>query len=220
VSWPRSASSEAHFEEEQIAAVACRPARHLRGDTIHDDTAQGGRRRVARRQAGKATMQRLFTAIAWLLLLLIVVDAVSASIGVGLAFIDKNGGGPGYLGPVTTLCTKIRWVSAALTPCVNGRHRSNFFGGFAMLPELRALHEDEPCPVLDETLGEMYRASAHGLSQIITTISPAARVLLAIYCYRRAHLASMGIGDRGNLRERRSDVVGRQRGCRAVRAIA
>jgi hypothetical protein len=48
-------------------------------------------------------MQRLFTAIAWLLLLLIVVDAVSASIGVGLAFIDKNGGGPGYLGPVTTL---------------------------------------------------------------------------------------------------------------------
>jgi len=110
-----------------------------------------------------------------------------------LAFIDKNGGGPGYLGPVTTLCTKIRWVSAALTPCVNGRHRSNFFGGFAMLPELRVLLEDEPCPVLDETLGEMYRASAHGLSQIITTISPAARVLLAIYCYRRAHLASIGL---------------------------
>jgi hypothetical protein len=39
----------------------------------------------------------------------------------------------------------------------------------------------------------MYRASAHGLSQIITTISPAARVLLAIYCYRRAHLASIGL---------------------------
>jgi hypothetical protein len=93
-------------------------------------------------------MQRLFTAIAWLLLLLIVVDAVSASIGVGLAFIDKNGAGPGYLGPVTTLCAKIRWVNAALTPCVNGLHRSNFFGGFAMLPELRVLLEDEPCPVL------------------------------------------------------------------------
>ena len=62
-----------------------------------------------------------------------------------------------------------------------------------MLPELRVLLEDEPCPVLDETLGEMYRASAHGLSQIITTISPIARVLLAIYCYRRAHLASIGL---------------------------
>ena len=62
-----------------------------------------------------------------------------------------------------------------------------------MLPEIRVLLEDEPCPVLDETLGEMYRASAHGLSQIITTISPTARVLLAIYCYRRAHLASIGL---------------------------
>jgi hypothetical protein len=39
----------------------------------------------------------------------------------------------------------------------------------------------------------MYRASAHGLSQIITTISPTARVLLAMYCYRRAHLASIGL---------------------------
>ena len=62
-----------------------------------------------------------------------------------------------------------------------------------MLPEIRVLLEDEPCPVLDETLGEMYRASAHGLSQIITTISPTARVLLAMYCYRRAHLASIGL---------------------------
>jgi hypothetical protein len=62
-----------------------------------------------------------------------------------------------------------------------------------MLPEHRVLLEDEPCPVPDETLGEMYRASAHGLSQIITTVSPTARVLLALYCYRRAHLASIGL---------------------------
>jgi hypothetical protein len=32
-----------------------------------------------------------------------------------------------------------------------------------MLPEYRALLEDEPCPVPDEMLGELYRASAHGL---------------------------------------------------------
>ena len=66
-------------------------------------------------------------------------------------------------------------------------------GDIAMLPEHRALLEDEPCPVSDETLGEMYRASAHGLNKLIATISPTARVLLAVYCYRRAHLASIGL---------------------------
>ncbi len=62
-----------------------------------------------------------------------------------------------------------------------------------MLPEHRVLLEDEPCPVPDETLGEMYRASANGLREIIATVTPAARALLAVYCYRRAHLASIGL---------------------------
>jgi hypothetical protein len=62
-----------------------------------------------------------------------------------------------------------------------------------MLPEHHALSEEEACPVTDQTLGEMYRASAHGLSELIATVSPTARVLLAIYCYRRAHLASIGL---------------------------
>ena len=62
-----------------------------------------------------------------------------------------------------------------------------------MLPEHRALLEDEPCPVADEILGEMYRASAHGLNELIATVSPTARVLLAVYCYRRAHFASIGL---------------------------
>ena len=62
-----------------------------------------------------------------------------------------------------------------------------------MLQEPRALLEDEPCPVADEILVEMYRASAYGLNDLIATVSPTARVLLAVYCYRRAHLASIGI---------------------------
>jgi hypothetical protein len=62
-----------------------------------------------------------------------------------------------------------------------------------MLPEHRTLLEDEPCPVPDEILGEMYRASAHGLNELIATVTPTARVLLAVYCYRRAHLASIGL---------------------------
>jgi hypothetical protein len=62
-----------------------------------------------------------------------------------------------------------------------------------MLPEHRVLLEDEPCPVSDEMLGEMYRTSVHGLHELIETIQPTTRALLAVYCYRRAHLASIGM---------------------------
>ena len=62
-----------------------------------------------------------------------------------------------------------------------------------MLPENRVLPEDAPCPVADETLGEMYRASEPGLNVLIGAISATERVLLALYCYRRAHLASIGL---------------------------
>jgi hypothetical protein len=62
-----------------------------------------------------------------------------------------------------------------------------------MLPEHRALLEDERCPVPDELLGEIYRCSPHGLNELVATVPPTARVLLALYCYRRAHLASIGL---------------------------
>src|SRR5271170_4728570 len=62
-----------------------------------------------------------------------------------------------------------------------------------MMPELHTPLEDEACPVSDQMLGEMYRASAHGLNELIATVSPTARALLAFYCYRRAHLASIGL---------------------------
>ena len=62
-----------------------------------------------------------------------------------------------------------------------------------MLPEHRALLEDEPCPVSDELLGALYRANAHGLNELVATVSPKARAMLAVYCYRRAHLSSIGL---------------------------
>jgi hypothetical protein len=62
-----------------------------------------------------------------------------------------------------------------------------------MLPENPVLFDDEACPVPDETLGEIYRASTHGLSKIIATVSPSARALLPVYCYRRTHLTSIGL---------------------------
>jgi hypothetical protein len=53
--------------------------------------------------------------------------------------------------------------------------------------------EDEPCPVPVETLGQIYRANPQGLNELIATVSPTTRALLAVYCYRRAHLASIGL---------------------------
>jgi len=62
-----------------------------------------------------------------------------------------------------------------------------------MLPEHHVVPNEESCPVGDQMLGELYRASAHGLNELIGTVSPEARALLAMYCYRRAHLASIGL---------------------------
>src|SRR5450432_3376686 len=61
------------------------------------------------------------------------------------------------------------------------------------MPPQHLVLEDDPCPIADQMLGEMYRASAHGLNELIATVSPTVRVLLAVYCYRRAHLASIGL---------------------------
>ena len=57
---------------------------------------------------------------------------------------------------------------------------------------MRELNE-EPCPVADSVLGQLYRASPHGLAELIDTVSPDVRAALAVYCYRRAHLASIGL---------------------------
>ena len=88
-----------------------------------------------------------------------------------------------------------------------------------MLPEHRVRLEDEPCPVADQMLGEMYRASPHGLNELIATVSPAVRALLAVYCYRRAHLGFDRTDDRGDVRERRARLGGGQHRYRVIRAI-
>ena len=62
-----------------------------------------------------------------------------------------------------------------------------------MLPDHHAVLDEEACPIADQLLGEIYRSSAHGLNELIATVSPTARALLAIYCHRRAHLASIGL---------------------------
>ena len=53
--------------------------------------------------------------------------------------------------------------------------------------------DGDPCPVTDELLGELYRASKHGLAELIATVSPDVRAALASFCYRRGHLQSIGL---------------------------
>jgi len=62
-----------------------------------------------------------------------------------------------------------------------------------MLPDRCPVLDEGFCPVPDQMLGALYRASAHGLSELVATVSPTAMALLALYCYRRTHLASIGL---------------------------
>jgi hypothetical protein len=53
--------------------------------------------------------------------------------------------------------------------------------------------ENDFCPIRDELLGEMYRASEHGLPQLVASVSPDVRAILALFCYRKSHLYSLSL---------------------------
>ena len=52
---------------------------------------------------------------------------------------------------------------------------------------------EEQCPVAESVLGQLYRSSPQGLAPLIETIPAFTRAVLAVYCGRRAHLASIGL---------------------------
>lgn len=56
-----------------------------------------------------------------------------------------------------------------------------------------AIPQEEECPVPDSLLGDLYRASPDGLHALVESISPRARALLALYCYKRSHLSSLAL---------------------------
>jgi hypothetical protein len=59
--------------------------------------------------------------------------------------------------------------------------------------EINMQLNEETCPVPESVLGQLYRASPHGLDALIDTVPPQTRAMLAVYCFRRAHLASVGL---------------------------
>jgi hypothetical protein len=57
----------------------------------------------------------------------------------------------------------------------------------------RDAFENDFCPVRDELLGELYRASESGLPHLVDSIASDVRAMLALFCYRRSHLYSLAL---------------------------
>ena len=53
---------------------------------------------------------------------------------------------------------------------------------------------DDVCPISDELLGELHRANDLFIPGFVSALPPDVRALLALFCYRRSHLHSMGLG--------------------------
>jgi hypothetical protein len=66
----------------------------------------------------------------------------------------------------------------------------------------RDAFEGDFCPVRDELLGEMYRASQSRLPQLVEAISPEVRAMLALFCYRKSHLHALAISIAASCGER------------------
>jgi len=66
----------------------------------------------------------------------------------------------------------------------------------------RTVFENDVCPVGDDLLGSLYRASPHGLAELVETVSSDVRAMLALFCYRRAHLHSLSLAIAATCTER------------------
>ena len=53
--------------------------------------------------------------------------------------------------------------------------------------------DDDVCPVRDELLGQLYSANTLGLSELVASVPPTVRAMLALFCYHRSHLHSLGL---------------------------
>ena len=55
------------------------------------------------------------------------------------------------------------------------------------------ISQEEDCPVPECVLGDLYRSKPEGLQALVSTITPSVQAMLAVYCYRRAHLHSIAL---------------------------
>jgi hypothetical protein len=76
----------------------------------------------------------------------------------------------------------------------------------------REAFENDFCPVRDELLGQMYRANANGLTQLVESVSSEVRAMLALFCYRRSHLHSLALSIAASCSERELIQLGGRAG--------
>lgn len=51
----------------------------------------------------------------------------------------------------------------------------------------------DDCPVGDELLGSLYRASPQGLPELARSVPAETRAMLALFCYRRSHMQELAL---------------------------
>jgi hypothetical protein len=66
----------------------------------------------------------------------------------------------------------------------------------------RDAFENDFCPVGDDLLGKMYRASPSGLPLLVESVSSDVRAMLALFCYRRSHLHPLALAIAASCTER------------------
>src|SRR4029453_10291985 len=93
-------------------------------------------------------------------------------------------------------------------PSLENCSASSLIGRTAMFSS-RDAFENDFCPVRDELLGEMYRASEHGLPKLVESVSPDVRAMLALFCYRSSHLHQLELATAARCTARLVLVVGR-----------
>ena len=59
-----------------------------------------------------------------------------------------------------------------------------------MQPGRPPIPQEETCPIPENLLGQLYRASSHGLDSLIATVPAKTRAMLALYCHRRTARAA------------------------------
>ncbi len=67
---------------------------------------------------------------------------------------------------------------------------------------------EENCPVGDQMLGDLYRSHERGLADLVATVTPDVRATLALFCYRRGHLHSMGLAIAASCTEEELETAG------------
>lgn len=52
---------------------------------------------------------------------------------------------------------------------------------------------DDICPIPESLFGQLYRSHPQGLQELVATIPDRTRAMLALFCYRRAHLHALSL---------------------------